>query len=139
MPPKNCHCTFSAQRSTNSSSLRLKLFFKYSKLTINRTGSRGRPAGLMPPPNSPSNAPAKSSPITRLVGFAWWVSLGATATSIAAQGNRVDNTANGCRRSIIWSKRERKKSGVLILESPRNQATGISFSGDLAGKIQAGK
>ena len=25
MPPKNCHCTFSAQRSTNSSSLRLKL------------------------------------------------------------------------------------------------------------------
>ena len=57
MPPQPCHCTFSAQRSTNSSSLRLKLFFKYSRLTINRTGSRGRPAGLMPPPNSPSNAP----------------------------------------------------------------------------------
>ena len=29
-------------------------------------GRRGRPAELMPPPNSPSNAPAKSSPITRL-------------------------------------------------------------------------
>src|SRR6266568_4546411 len=50
MPLKNCHCTFSAQRSTNSSSLRLKLFFRYSRLTIKRMGSRGRPAGLMPPP-----------------------------------------------------------------------------------------
>ena len=139
MPPKNCHCTFSAQRSTSSSSLRLKLFFKYSRLTIRRIGRRGRPAGLMPPPNSPSNAPAKSSPITRLAGLAWWASLGAIAASIEAHGSRVDNTASGCRKSIIWSSRERKKSGVLIVKSPRNQANGISFSWDLGCKIHAGK
>ena len=34
MPLKHCHCTFSAQRSTSSSSLRLKLFFRYNRLTI---------------------------------------------------------------------------------------------------------
>ena len=42
----------------------------------------GRPAGLMPPSNSPSNAPAKSSHITRLVRWAWWASLGVVAASI---------------------------------------------------------
>ncbi len=119
MPLKNCHCTFSAHRWTNSSSLRLKLFLRYSRLTINRTGSRGRPAGLMPPPNSPSKVPAKSSPTRRLAGFAVCASLGATATSIEAHGSRVDNTASGCRKSIIWSSRERKKSGVLIVKSPQ--------------------
>jgi hypothetical protein len=40
------------------------------KQTCAQEGSRGRPAGLMPPPNSPSNAPARSTPATRLGGFA---------------------------------------------------------------------
>jgi hypothetical protein len=58
---------------------------------------------------------------------------------LQAHGSRAASTASGCRRSIIWSSRERKKSGVLIVKSPRNQATGISFSGDLGCKIHAGK
>ena len=37
-----------------SSSLKLKLFFRYSRLAIKRMGRRGRPAGLTPPPNSAS-------------------------------------------------------------------------------------
>ncbi|MEO8154006.1 MAG: hypothetical protein ABI605_13120 [Rhizobacter sp.] len=41
------------------------------------------------------------------------------------------------RSSIIWSSRKRKKSAVLILESPRNPAIEISFSGDLDSKIHA--
>ena len=105
MPLTYCHCTFSAQRSTNSSSLSLKLFFKYSRLAIRRTGSRGRQSRAAgradAAADSPSNAPAKSTPETRCAGLAAWASLGASAASIAAHGSRADNTAIGCRRSLI--------------------------------------
>jgi hypothetical protein len=71
MPLKNCHTMFLLQRSTSSSSLRLKEFFRYCKLAINRTDRRGRPAGLMPLPNSISCSPRKSC-VTRLApGRAW--------------------------------------------------------------------
>ena len=58
---------------------------------------------------------------------------------LVGQLGRHRHFNRGRRKSITLSSRERKKSGVLISKSPRNQATGISFSGDLAGKIQAVK
>jgi transposase InsO family protein len=39
---------------------------------------------------------------------------GASAASILSQGMRVASTAKGCRRSIIWSSRERKNSSLAI-------------------------
>ena len=51
----------------------------------------------------------------------WRSNFGASAASIWAQGSRVASTASGSRRLIIASMRARKKSGVSILESPRNQ------------------
>jgi hypothetical protein len=140
MPLKNCHCTFSAQRWTSFSSLRFKLCFRYSRLTINRTGRRGLPAGADAAAEfTVEGAGQVFSPITRLAGYAWWASLGASAASIDVHGNRVASTASGCRRTIIWSSRERKKSGVLIIKSPRNQLTPISNSGDPGSKIHAAK
>ena len=52
MPLNNYHRMFSLQRITSSSSLRLKLFLRYSRLTMRRMGSLGRPALLRPPPST---------------------------------------------------------------------------------------
>ena len=40
MALKHCQTTFSAQRRASSSSLKLKLFFRYSRLAIERMGRR---------------------------------------------------------------------------------------------------
>ena len=59
-------------------------------------------------------------------------SSGATLASICCHGMRVASTASGWRRSIIWSSRARKKSGVLIeipLQTPRNSHRADSSSG----------
>ena len=76
---------------------------------------------------------------TRCAGFAWWASLGATAASITARGNRVASTASGCHWSIIWSKRERKKSPVDIWQVPQESALGGIKSWNSTHKIHAGK
>jgi hypothetical protein len=55
-----------------------------------------------------------------LAARSWRASKGATLASMAAQGKRLANTASGWRMSIIWSKRERKKSGVDMGKSLRN-------------------
>jgi len=95
---------------------------------LSRTGSRGRPAGLRPPPNSPLYSPARSSPLACLAGRACRANFGATATSIAAHGSRVVSTATGCRRSIIASSRGRKKSGVAMHEIPQKSTPRLSIT-----------
>jgi hypothetical protein len=49
--PKNRLCKLSTQRSTSSSSLRMKRCFGYSTLAIDRTERRVRPTGLTPLPS----------------------------------------------------------------------------------------
>jgi hypothetical protein len=66
-------------------------------------------------------------------------SFGATAASSEAHSNRLDSTASGCLRSIIWSRRDQTKSGVLIVNSLRNPPCGVSNSGDNDSKIHAAK
>ena len=48
----------------------------------------------------------------------------ANEASISCQGMRLANTASGWRKSIIWSRRLRKKSSVMTLlsKTPRKQA-----------------
>ena len=85
MPLKNCHTTFSLQRSTSSSSLTLNACFRYSSATINRIGSRRLLRGLTPAPASCSVVPNRSL----------CANNGASVASICCHGIRVASTANG--------------------------------------------
>ncbi len=55
------HTTFSLQHCTSSLSLRLKAFFRYSKLAMSRIDRRSRPTLLTPPPNSGACSPTTAS------------------------------------------------------------------------------
>ena len=61
------------------------------------------------------------------------------APSFEAHWSRADNTASRCRQSLICSSRERKKSGVLVVKSYRNQTSELSNPGDLIRKSHAAK
>jgi hypothetical protein len=92
----------------------------YSRLVINRMGSRGRPALLRPAPTTATVGPNRSTSSLAWPARSLRANIGASAASISFQGSRVASTANGSLRLIIASIRQRKKSVVSILESLRN-------------------
>src|SRR5690606_10243245 len=93
------------------------------RLSISRIGSRGRPAVLTPAPTTCTEAPSRSDRSTGSPGRSRRWKQGAKAVSSANHGIRFASTANGWRRSIICSRRARKKSGVLI-EIPQESNPG---------------
>ena len=131
MPLKNCHNTFSLQRTTSSSSLRLKLCFRYTRLAIRRIGNLGRPALLraarLPPPASGQTC---RWPSRTLAGAILVLELGRQRRfdlrprqPPCQHRQRVVQVDHGVDAA-------RKKSGVCILKSLRNQLHLKRFSRD---------
>jgi len=139
MPLKNCHSTFSLQRVHNSSSLRLKLCLRYSRLAIRRMGSLGRPALLTPAPSNTCVAPNRSWPSRTWPARSSRSNFSSSAASIRSHGMRLANTAKGSLRLIIASIRARKKSAVCILESPGNQFLRDSFLRESVSRVYSRK
>jgi hypothetical protein len=121
---KYCQVGVSPQRWMTSSSLSLKACLRYSKATIRRVGRHGRPALEVPPPATAVTGPTRSRPSIFLPALTCRAQRGAREVSISCHGKRLASTASGWRKSIIWSRRLRKKSSVMALlsKTPRKQA-----------------
>jgi hypothetical protein len=95
---------------------------------MRRIDSRGRQARLAPLPAIASVVPKRSSSTTDFPSRSGRANAGASTVSICAQGMLFPSTASGCLRSIIWSRRERKKSSVMaILAVGFSQISGPLF------------
>src|SRR5574343_567125 len=132
LPEKYCQVGVSPQRWITSSSLSLNACLRYSSATSNRVGSRGRPALEMPPPATALTGPNKSRPSIFLPALTCRAQRWAKEASISCHGIRLARTASGWRKSIIWSRRLRKKSSVMALLSktprkhpPLNMSLGV--------------
>jgi len=88
MPLKNCQSTFSLQRTTSSSSLRLKLCFKKTRLAISRIDSLGRRRCWCRHFDHQRGAEHVVA-FEDLAGAFLAFELGRSAASICAQGSRA--------------------------------------------------